>query len=412
MELPQPARHLPQLMQQLRGAKPPAAMPVDNSTVGHRIVIVVGSMTAGGAERVAATMANAWVERGREVWLVATYLDSRVLGYSLDPRVSLVFLADSMRNTSAPLALRKVVALRRVIRGIAPEVVVSFLSNVNVLAIAALLNTRIPLIVSERVDPAAEIELSRALRLARALSYRYADVLVVQTATAAQRYRERLQGISRIAVIRNPLPAELSAWPVRAVQDGGGGCVIAMGRLTAQKCFGKLIEAFHLAFRADHTWRLQIWGEGPQRRELQGLIHKLKLQDRVEICGTTIQPWAALAAAQIFAMSSQYEGFPNAMLEAMAIGLPCVAFDCPSGPRELAANGSTAIIVPLADVQLLAEALRDLAGDRDRRQQLGTHAAEFVRREFSQTSVMAEWDSLISEVIRGHKTMLPNQRRD
>jgi GalNAc-alpha-(1->4)-GalNAc-alpha-(1->3)-diNAcBac-PP-undecaprenol alpha-1,4-N-acetyl-D-galactosaminyltransferase len=385
-------------------------MPVADSAVAHRLVIVVGSMTAGGAERVAVTMANSWVEQGREVWLVSTYLGSRALNYSLDARVSLVFLADSTRQTRVPVPamLRKIPALRRAILVIAPDVVVSFLSNVNVLAIAALLKTRIPLIVSERVDPAAEIELSRSLRLARALSYRYADALVVQTASAARRYRERLPRLSRIAVIRNPLPAELSASPVRASQGSGGGCVIAMGRLTPQKCFAKLIEAFRLAFGADNAWRLQIWGDGPQRRELQGLVQNLKLHDRVEICGATTQPWSVLAAAQIFAMSSQYEGFPNAMLEAMAIGLPCVAFDCPSGPRELADNGSSAIIVPPANVPLLAEALRDLARDRERREQLGKRAAEFVRREFSQTSVMAEWDTLIGEVIRGRKTMQRN----
>src|SRR2546429_3706951 len=91
-------------------------------------------------------------------------------------------------------------------------------------------------------------------------------------------------------------------------------------------------------------------------------------------------------------------------LEAMAIGLPTVAFDCPSGPRELADGGDAAIIVKPGDVDMLAEALCDLAGDREFRRQLGARAAAFVRREFSEASVMADWDSLISDVIRRRKS--------
>ena len=397
----------PRLIPQPPGAGPPPSRRLaDAAANAQRIVIVVGSMTAGGAERVAATMANAWVEQGREVWLVSTYLGSRALDYPLDARVSVVFLADSISKSHAPVpvVLSKLVAFRRMILAISPDVVVSFLSNVNVLAIVALFGTRIPLIVSERVDPAAVVELSRALRLARALSYRYADALVVQTSAAAKGYRERLQGVSRIAVIRNPLPAELSASGLRASQASSGGCVIAMGRLTPQKCFATLIQAFRLALGADVAWRLQIWGEGPQRHELQKLVRKLQLQNRVEICGSTSQPWSALAAAHVFVLTSQYEGFPNAMLEAMAIGLPCVAFDCPSGPRELADNGNAAVIVPLGDIDGLADALRSVARNQERREQLGARAAEFVRREFSQVAVMGEWDTLISEVVRSRKT--------
>jgi glycosyltransferase involved in cell wall biosynthesis len=92
------------------------------------------------------------------------------------------------------------------------------------------------------------------------------------------------------------------------------------------------------------------------------------------------------------------------MLEAMAIGLPCVAFDCPSGPRELADGGDAAIIVKPGDVAMLAKALRDLAGDRESRRELGARAAAFVRREFSEASVMGHWDTLINEVIRRRKS--------
>ena len=116
-----------------------------------------------------------------------------------------------------------------------------------------------------------------------------------------------------------------------------------MGRLTAEKGYAKLIEAFGCAFGEDPAWQLRIWGDGPLRTDLQSVVDRLQLAERVQLCGLTSQPWAALAAGQIFVLSSEYEGFPNAMLEAMALGLPCIAFDCPSGARELADGGRAAL---------------------------------------------------------------------
>lgn len=368
----------------------------------RRIVIVVGSIATGGAERVAATMANAWRERGHQVWLVSTYLGPRVVSYPLHPGVAVVFLSEVMGGSKAPWrlrALRKPRVLRTLLLRIKPDVVISFLTNVNVLAIFACAASGLPLIISERIDPIYDKRLPRMLRVVRSLSYPFANALVVQTTAAAHGYGARLPGVSRIAVIHNPLPAELAASPTRARHDGDGGCVIAMGRLVHQKGFSALIQAFANALGADPAWRLEIWGDGPLREDLQCLVDRLQLTNRVQLCGLTNQPWPALAAAQIFVLSSEYEGFPNAMLEAMALGLPCIAFDCPSGPRELADDGCAAMLVPCADVAALGAALGKFARDRELRSTFGARAATFVRSQFAQPSVMAEWDALIEEVV-------------
>lgn len=368
----------------------------------RRIVILIGSMARGGAERVAATLANAWSDAGREVWLISTYLGDRVTGYPLRPKVSVVRLFDRVRRGKRWRwfdGLRKAVALRRMVRAIRPDVVLSFLTNVNVLTLAALGSARFPLIVSERTDPAADVELSRTLRMARVLTYPFADALVVQTAAAAERYAARLRRVTRIEIIHNPLPQELDDSPLRAQHEGTGGRVIAVGRLSPEKGFDSLIEAYGSALCSDSSWSLQIWGDGPLHSELTQLVEKLQLRGRVQFCGATTQPWVALAAAQIFVLSSTYEGFPNAMLEAMAVGLPCVAFDCPSGPRELADGGSAAIIVPAGDVSQLALALRRLAADREGRRALGERAAAHVRRAFGEQRVIKDWDRLIDELL-------------
>lgn len=374
-------------------------------TAPRRIVILIGSMARGGAERVAATLANAWSDAGREVWLVSTYLGDRFTGYPRRTKVSVAHLIDavSQRKRWRWLdALRKAVALRRMIRTIHPDVVLSFLTNVNVLAISSLGTAQVPLIISERTDPAADVDLSRTLRMARVLVYPFADALVVQTAAAAERYAARLRRVARIEIIHNPLPKELDDSPLRSRHEGPGGRVIAMGRLSPEKGFDSLIEAYANALASDSSWSLQIWGDGPLHSELTQLIEKLHLRERVQLCGATTQPWVAMAAAQIFVLPSRYEGFPNAMLEAMAVGLPCVAFDCPSGPRELADGGSAAIIVPAGDVSQLALALRQFAADREARRALGERAAAHVRRAFGEQRVIEHWDRLIDELLPRH----------
>jgi len=384
----------------------PAVPVVRGTGAPRRIVIVVGSFAAGGAERVAATMANAWLDRGHQVWLVSTYLGGGAAAYPLRPGVSFVLLAEAISNRRTPLwpvTLRKIRALRRILLTIGPDVVISFLTNVNVLTILAHANSDIPLIISERTDPLHDTELPRVLRVARTLCYRFADALVVQSSAAAERYGARLRGAPRMTVIHNPLPAELAASPRRARQEGEGGCVVAMGRLTPEKGYPKLIEAFASALKDESAWQLRIWGEGPLRDDLQSQVERLQLTDRVRLCGLTDQPWTALAAGQIFALSSEYEGFPNAMLEAMALGLPCIAFDCPSGPRELADGGRAALLVPCGDVAALAAALGELARDRELRSTVGARAATFVRSQFAQSSVMAEWDALVEEVVGRRK---------
>ena len=367
----------------------------------RRIVIVVGSLAAGGAERVAATLANAWESAGHAVWLVSTYLGVDAHAFPLLAGVSRVSLAEGQPRAELgrwPMMLRKIRALRAVLRAVDPDVVISFLTNVNVLAVLAHAGTGIPLIISERTDPAHDPELPRTLRTARALCYRFADALVVQTPAAARRYRARLRGLVRLTVIPNPLAQGLAVSSMRARQDGEGGCVVAIGRLSREKGYAKLIQAYALAFGDDPGWRLRIWGDGPLREELLNLVGRLQLADRVRLCGLTDDPWAELAAGQIFALSSEYEGFPNAMLEAMAVGLPCVAFDCPSGPRELADEGRAAIMIPPGDIDGFAAALRRLADDGAQRIALGRHAAAYVRGRFAQASVMAAWDALIGQV--------------
>jgi glycosyltransferase involved in cell wall biosynthesis len=358
-------------------------------------------MGRGGAERVAATLCNAWAQQGREPWLVPTFLGARDVAYPLHESVRLRFLADlpGFAADTGATPLRKLRALRRWLRELRPDVVVSFLPNINVLAVAATRGLGLPLVVCERADPAAGVEMGWGLHAARLLAYPFASRVCVQTSQAARRLRRRLPGCGEFAVIPNPLPAALAAFPARCHQPPRGGTVIAVGRLSPEKGFDALLRAFRDGFADAPDWRLEIWGDGPLRSQLEAQASAPGLGGRARVCGPTNEPWPVMAHAQVFALTSAYEGFPNAMLEAMALGLPTVAFDCNSGPRDLTDGGRVGVLVPPGDVPSMARALRALADDPARRAALGEAGASFVRGAFSEAAVLARWDSLFAAVV-------------
>jgi GalNAc-alpha-(1->4)-GalNAc-alpha-(1->3)-diNAcBac-PP-undecaprenol alpha-1,4-N-acetyl-D-galactosaminyltransferase len=370
----------------------------------QRIALLVSSMGRGGAERVAATLCNAWAREGREAWLIPTFLGSREIAYPLDEAVHVHFLAQSFAATASqvPTPLRKVFLLRQLLRKAKPDVIVSFLPSTNVLAVAASRGLGIPLVVCERADPAADTDLHPALRIARLIAYPFADRLCVQTRQAAERMRWLSRLCGKPEIIPNPLPQSLVSPSLRIRQHPRFGIIIAVGRLSPEKGFDGLLRAFHLGFRDAPEWKLEIWGEGPQRASLEALIQELRLESRIKICGHTTDPWSAMVRAQLFALTSAYEGFPNAMLEAMALGLPAVAYDCNSGPRDLTDGGRVGRLVPPGNEVALAQTLRDLADDPGRRKALGDAGAEFVAAQFSLNSVMARWDEVFAGMIARH----------
>jgi GalNAc-alpha-(1->4)-GalNAc-alpha-(1->3)-diNAcBac-PP-undecaprenol alpha-1,4-N-acetyl-D-galactosaminyltransferase len=366
-------------------------------------------MGRGGAERVAATLCNAWAREGREVWLVPTFLGSREIAYPLDEAVHVRFLSQSFAATGSvvPTSLRKIDSLRQLFRTARPDVIVSFLPSTNVLAVAASRGLGIPLVVCERADPSADADLHPALRIARLLAYPFADRLCAQTRQAAERMRWLSYLCGKPEIIPNPLPQSLVAPSLRIRQHSRFGIIIAVGRLSREKGFDGLLRAFHLGFRDAPEWKLEIWGEGPQRACLEELVLELGINDRVKICGHTTNPWEVMARAQLFALTSDYEGFPNAMLEAMALGLPAVAYDCNSGPRDLTDGGRVGVLVPPGDEIALAHTLRKLADDPGRRNALGTAGADFVAKRFSESSVISRWDKVFGDVIARHSKNQP-----
>jgi glycosyltransferase involved in cell wall biosynthesis len=216
------------------------------------------------------------------------------------------------------------------------------------------------------------------------------DGLVVLTGEDERDYRGLLgEGATRIARIPNALPA----------LDGGAASldaplVVAAGRLTGQKGFDLLIEAFALVLREEPSWKLRIYGDGSARGELQRMIDSLGVGSSVSLMGTTTDIGSAFAEASVFALSSRFEGFGMVIVEAMSKGLPVVSFNCPRGPAEIITDGIDGLLVPAEDVEALAAALLDLIRSPVLRRRMGAAGLEKAS-QFSPERIGERWDALL-----------------
>lgn len=351
-------------------------------------------MGIGGAERVVALLANAWASRGDQVTLMPTYSGRGDCFYELSPDIRLEFLADqvSSQKRTPGNRLARLCALRRFVAALRPGVIVSVLSNVNVAAVLASAGLRIPLIVCERIDPFV-MPTPPLLRMARRCTYRFADALIVQTHAVAAKCAASGWTLRRLVVIPNPVPPWVLDIRRRDPVERRKR-LLSIGRLDEQKQFDLLVRVFADVAGRCADWSLRIVGEGPLHGALQHQITELGVADRVEMPGPTEAVGAELAEADAFVLTSRYEGFPNALLEAMAAGLPCATLDCPSGPREITMDGQVALLVPPDDEPALGQALMRLMSDERLRQDLGNRAQASVLERFSLDRVMAQWDSL------------------
>ena len=361
-----------------------------------RIVFVIGSLRGGGAERNLLRLAGYFASRDWDVSILVL-TPGQGAAFPVPPGMRIVEgvidLGRPVRWYRVDCFLSRLVSLRRQCVRSDPSIVVSFLDTINVLVLLALFGTGIPVVVSERVDWRRHL-LGWRWRVLRRLLYPFA-MRVVSVAKAAARAAQDYWPAWTCIHIPNPVqPApRLHATAGRARRT-----IIGMGRLDDQKGFDLLISAFARCAARHPEWSLTILGEGPRRGALEVQCRTLGLSDRVSLPGFVDDPERWLSNADLFAFSSRYEGFPMALAEAMACGLPVVCFDCPGGPADLIRHGHDGWLVEAENVDSFANALDLLMTDASLRAHLSGNALSITDR-FAPGAVFAQWETLIGSVM-------------
>lgn len=368
------------------------------ATRAGRLTLVISSLGPGGAEQIISVMANYWVARGYSIDLLTFDDGSTPPFFDLNPGVRHrpLGIAGMSRGLGQGLAnnLRRIWVLRRAIRDTAANAVISFCGTSNVLVLLAGMGLGVPILVSERSNPAM-MPIGRLWALLRWRLYPFAARVVVQT-EGARRYFDDTR-VRKLAVVPNPVPE-----PARNFQVDEGSVIhkpsiVAMGRLSEEKRLDLLIEAFAGIAPRYPNWTLTIFGDGPLRANLEDLRHSLGLNERVFLPGIVKNFWATLARADLFVLCSRFEGFPNSLCAAMACGVTVIATDCPNGPADIIRDGLDGMLVPVDDGQALSDAMEQLINDPHLRARLGRRAPEVVDR-FGVERIMQQWNDLLDDV--------------
>lgn len=379
---------------------------------GRKIVLLISSMNAGGAERVAAALVNSWVELGHEVRVVPCFSQGTNQSfYPLDPRVDLHWLVNDLPRSKLLSRLVKPWVLHRQLKAWQPDVVVSFLTNVNITALLATMGTDIPVVVCERTNPLSESHLPLLLRKLRKTLYPRAAAVMMQTEAAARDYAKQAPLVKYIPTIPNPISADLlnelqsTESEKNVTADSEPKVLLSMGRLVELKQFAFLIECFAEVSHEFPQWQLHIYGSGPLADKLQKQIEDLGLSQQILLKGATKTPWQVMRKADAFAMTSEREGFPNVLLEAMANGLPSIAIDCPYGPAELSQEGELGLLIPMELDAVTATytqktrlafvaGLKKLLANPQLRHRFAEQGQAYVLQNYVQEKVLARWEDL------------------
>lgn len=353
------------------------------------IVFVTGALSGGGAERVISLMAAELSKRAHEIHVVS------LMGDEADPDewrgIAVHGVACKSRNHILNL-VEKVRQLRKLLKAIQPDVAVSFMTGASITALLSCMFCSIPVVASERANPETTPE-DFASRLLRKLTFWMAEGFVFQTRGAMECFSKSIR--RRGIVIFNPINPALPI-PFEGERKKR---VVSAGRLVEAKNYSMAIEAFGAFHRQNPGYRYDIYGEGRLREPLTKLIHDLNLDGIVCLRGYTKDVYKEICDARMYVLSSDHEGMPNALMEAMALGLPVISTDHPlGGAAVLIEDGSNGFLVPVRDAAAMADTMCVLAKDAALADRIGLNGAK-IRDTFSVDTIASQWEAYLTKVL-------------
>lgn len=346
-----------------------------------KIFFVSGSMAHGGAERVISILSNYYASIGYDVSIIML-LHNNVC-YELNDSIDVVDLTYGKKKGAMHL-LEVINNLRNYVKKNTPDVVVSFMGPIVLFSGIALRGLNVKHITSERIDP-SQAKRKYIFKVLLNCVYRTCDKCVLQTKRAWNYFPKRIKENS--VIIPNPISVVCEAQKERRKR------IVTAGRLTTQKNHKMLIEAFYNVHKRHPEYILDIYGKGECEEELQNKIKELDLENCVFLKGASSTIHQDIADAEIFALSSDYEGLSNALLEAMMMGLSCISTNC-AGSDEVISDGENGLLVHIGDTSGMEQALEKLVTDKALRIKIGKNAKESAKA-FYVDNVIDMWRKVI-----------------
>lgn len=375
----------------------------DASATSLQIALVIHALKGGGAERLMSQLASRWAAAGHRVQLITlaavasdSYpVDARVVRHGLDLQ------RDSQNRLQGAIAnVQRVRRLRDLLRRLSPQFILSFCDRMNIVTASAARGLHVPLWLSEHSDPRKQ-SLGPVWEAWRSRAYRSATGCIVLTDPIARWMHKRFPGLPvkviPPAISPPPSISQAASQTQQHITASGDKRkrLLALGRHSAEKNFSGLLRAWQTVAAEFPQWQLVVAGDGPLHGQLLRDSQALNLGDSVQFTGWVSDAWSLMAACDALVLPSIYEGFPVTLLEAMAVGLPCVSTQASDAVNDLAAVGAV-LMARSPDPADLAAALRNLLGSPERKVALSL-AARAAAANYLWTEIGPMWDRLLEE---------------
>ena len=367
-----------------------------------KICIFCGSLIKGGTERVVVNLIDYLIESGDRVTLITRERYSQDREFELNPAVSREILSLTEEEETGS-RIGNIRARNRKLRGFwskyQPDVILSFIGKCNFMAIESSKGLGIPVIVAVRALPELEYD-SFIMKKRAAFLFPKAAACIFQTRDQSRFFGKKVQ--KKAVILKNPINPVFFEAPFEGEREK---TIVTVGRVDRNKNHKLLIDAFGAIAKDNPEWKVIIYGDGELRQSLIEYVKSCGLEGRVELPGAVSDIADRIKIASVFVLTSDTEGSPNSLIEAMLLGLPVISTDCPcGGPRELISNGINGLLIPVGDVAKMQEHLQNLINNLQLQKQIGSEALK-LREIFDREKVLKEWRDTLGSVANTEGTI-------
>jgi len=360
-----------------------------------RILFCLGGLNKGGAERVATNLCNYFIENNNEVEILITRLDD--VAYEVNPKIKIKSLQETKKQNIVKHNINIIKNMKKEVLSYKPDLIISFLKEptgrILLLKKTCKEIRKIPLIISVRADPNIVYK-SLFNKTVVKLLYNKSDGYVFQTEEAKKFFNKKIQ--KKSIIIPNPVDEKFLIEPSKKRNNN----IVTLGRLTQQKNHKLLIDAFESLHKDYPKYRLIIYGEGPLESALKEYIETKNLSNNIQLAGVIDDVINNIYESKMFVLSSNYEGMPNSLMEAMSMGIPCISTKCDGGGAEfLIENGKNGLLVEKNDIEQMYNAMKKIVEDDELSKKI-SHDAHNRMKKISPKIINKQWIDYMKK-IRG-----------